>query len=508
MINLVEFIHEKLMETNHGKELISYIEQNTDKNVLEYINDILSEFFDNDDPNKVISYTRNRKLMRRKVDWYEKATTGYRDYLNTGKVKRGIYRHIVDFIDEVEVMQKENGPLYRMANALSPEETLNNALKTLEEWIESDDSLLIQYPFFYQFGDKLKQKSLEVDAIILIGESFIKIIKQQEHLLLKNDVVGERVHQIGDETYYKEYPSILLEMPLSAIGSKGKYKIKHDDPLDTIKGRLVKVEKKYKHELPEGVEVYVEEGINTKGKNKIKTPDFSDEMLFIEMLEHRDENFQKNKQIFIYLSDLIDTFYESDSKKTYDLLKERLWNLGHFRIVKTFDNGAFRIRSLFQSLDVEQDKQGRWYVFGVVSDQIHDAILRDNFIRIYSEKINELSSPLAIHISFLVQKERILHHIKGKDMITFRLHWTDFQRSIRMNKRSKNENMKEIAKALSEIKEKEFLIHSFYRDSASSFLVNCYNLNDHELKDRASIRSIFQQTTASKLLEGTIEEAK
>lgn len=508
MVNLVEIIYERLMKMDRGKEFLEYIEKNTDKNVIEYINDILSEFFDNDDPNKVISYTRSRKLMRRKTDWYEKGTTGYKEYLKTGKVKRGTYRHIVDFKIEIESMQKEKGPLYRMTNALSPEETLKNALKTLDKWMKSEDALLIQYPFFYQFGDKLKEKSAEVDAIILIGESFIQVVKQHQHLLLKNDAIGDDVHQIGDETYIKKMPSILLEIPLSSIGYKSKYKLKYDEPLETIEGKLVKLEKKHKHELPEGVEVYVEDSVITKRKNKVKTPDFSDEMLFIEMLEHRDENFQKNKQIFLYLSDLIDVFYESDGASTYELLKERLWSLGHFRIVRTFANGAFRIRSLFQSLDVEQDKQGRWYVFGVVSDQIHDAILRDNFIKIYSEKINELSSPLAIHISFLVQKERILHHTKGKNMITFRLTWADFQQSIRMNKRSKTENMKEIAKALSEIRDKEFLIHSFYRDSASSFLVNCYNLNDHELKDRASIRSIFKQTTASELLEGTIEEAK
>lgn len=509
LINLVEFIHEKLMETNHGKELISYIEQNTDKNVLEYINDILSEFFDNDDPNKVISYTRNRKLMRRKVNWYEKATTGYRDYLNTGKVKRGIYRHIVDYLHELEMIQKEKGPILfkKMINAPTPEKAVDRILTELDDWANSDDSLLIHYPFFESFGDKLKEKSVEVDGIIIIGEAFIETTRIHQSLITESD--GEMDHvPLDGETYFKKMPSIFLDVPFSGIVERTKYELNHQESLDVVDGELVQVKKKFKHELPEGYQMFVDkdtlEKIHHKNGGVIKTPDMFDEMLFIEMLEHRDSDFQKNKRIFVYLSDLIEEFYTSDSVKSYQNLRERLWSLGHFRIAKTYDNGGFKIRSLFNSMSVDQDETGRWYVRGIVSDEIRDAILRDNFVKIYNEKINELQSPLAMHLSFLIQKERILHHQKNKDMITFQLGWADFIGTIRMNKRSKRENMKEIASALAEIKDKKFLLHSYYRIDSSTFIVNCYNLNDHELKDRASIRSIFKRTTPSKLLEGEI----
>lgn len=502
MADLIELIYDKATETEQGDLFFSFIRENYNKNEYEFIDNILSRFYQEDEPEKVVIFTRTRKLVRRKVDWYEKAISGYEHYKETNEIRRGVFRHLIDYYFYLKEMEREKGPVLfrKMVTAKTPADAIKNMLLELKEWKESEESLLIQYPFFQDFGVKLKEKSLEVDGIIVIGEAFMNVMKNTRNLLLQTENEN-LLDSKEDSTYIKKMPSIFLDTPISGIGGNLKYELGDKTSADDIPYELIEVNKKRKYELTDDYKMFVDQLSLKNGKNQVKTPDMTDEMLFIQMLEHRDIDFQKNKRIFVYLSDLLNEFYESDSILNYESLKERLWNLGHFHIARVYENGSFSIRSLFESLDVQQDETGRWFAFGLVSDQIRDIILRDNFVKIYSEKINDLERPLSTHLAFLVQKERILHHQKGKDMISFRLTWQNFQTSMRLNKRSKQENMKEIAKALSEIQEKDFLIKSFHRDSSMSFIVTCYNLNENELKDRSSIRSIFKKTSASQLLE-------
>lgn len=502
--SLIELIYERAVEQELGKLFFSFLQDTLYLNEYEYIDKILNQYFKEGEPKEVVDFTRKRKLMRRKHDWYEKAIAGYENYQKHGEIKRGIYRHLVDFHLEMEKMEKEKGPVLfrKLAHANSSEEVIKGIIKELKKWLDTEQSLLIQYPFFQSLGPKLQEKGLEVDGVILIGEAFVYVLENQNHLIWKDE---DKSHFIDEQTYIKKMPSIFLDTPISAIGDKTKYEMDNEKEWKHENGGIVEIKKKQKHELPDNFKMFVDKVGLEKGTKKIRTPDMADEMLFIQMLEHRDEDFQKNKRIFVYLSELIGDRYASDNAKNYKILRERLWKLGHFRMAKIYEDQSFTIRSLFQELSVKKDQQGRWYVYGLVSDEIRDIILKDNFVKIYNEKINELNSPLATHLAFLVQKERILHHQKGKNMISFRLTWADFQTSMRLNKRSRQENMKEIAKALSEIQDKNFLIQNFYRDGSLSFIVNCYNLNEYELKDRSSIRSIFQKNSPSQLLETSIE---
>lgn len=502
VFQLADLIKKKIMEDDSSRLIFELIEKEGIQDGKAFIEDILDRYYKEDDPKKVLSVTKNRKLSRRKKEWYDNAISGYQHFLKTKEIKRGVYRHLVDhylWLKEIE-MEKGSVFLNNMVGAHSPEKAMDMMIEKIEQWRNDEDRYLIEYPFFQSFSVKLKKKSLEVDGILLVGKAFIEVVEEQGRLLFK----GETDEGLDDEslkTYVKKMPSIFLDTPISAISGQTKYEVDQEKVIHDPSGELVEVKTRRSFELAENYKMYVDRFSLKAGTKSIQTPDMTDERLFVKMLEHRDPDFQKNKRIFVYLNELLLEFYGSDNAKNYKNLRERLFRLGFFRVARIYNDGVVKIRSLFDTLDIDKDENNRWYVHGKVSDTIWDIIVRDNFVKIYSEKINELKSDLAHHLAFIIQKERILHHEKGKDTIVFRLKWNDFLTSIRMNKRSKEENMKEIAKGLSEIREKNFLIKDFQRDTSYSFLIQCYTLNEYELKDRVSIHSIFSKPSSNLLLE-------
>lgn len=521
-------IYQRLINTEKGKKFFSVIQKNIKTSDINYIEKILKDYFYEEMPEKVISYTIKKKYLRLKSYWYDKTIEAYEEYQkynNCQNTKKGrsIGKYIIEQYENLKKLYNKSGEdLFKdITKFKTPDDAFHSILTNLKDWKESDESLLIEYPFFSSFAQRSKEKAIEIDGIILIGTEFKDIIENEENLALNKEEINEQLllplEGNSEEKYVGKMPSFFLETPFTSLPTKKEYEVTNHEILETMEGKLVKIKHHSKHELEDELEMYFDrlgiekrkeqEQLTTnrkrKPKSKLRTPVVDDEILFIKMLEYRDANFQRDKRIFIYLSDLIKDVYGSASVENYDNLRERLWSLGNFRLVKRYSDGGFKIRSLFQSLDVIKDEQDRWIVDGIVSDQIRDAILRDNFVKIYSEKINELNNPLAIHLAFLVQKMRILHYVPNKedDMISFKLTWSDLKKSIRTNKRSRSENMQMFKDSLSEIKKKGFLIHEF-QPHTTHFFIKCYNLNSYELKDQANIRKLFQEKSPTEILEG------
>lgn len=466
---------------------------------------IYDKYFDNKDPDSVVYYHKHNKLIKRKKSWTDRVKSGYEQFRSGSSTPgKGFARHLADIYKMMKDYEDDKGKsgFEKMFKEPSADAAIIKYINELDNWYRNKDSMLVEYPFFSDLTSNQKSASVEIDLILIVGQW----LKDNLHSLSPTGIEDGLL--VFDEEEYKESmkfveqaPTSALEHPYWGVAKKGKSPLNTETTLSEDGRTLFEVQKKKAFELDDSYNLVVDAEMIESFNKHIKTPDMFDSKIFIDLINRRDKNFQKNRRIRVYLSELLDTHFNDKSQKSYKELTERLLRLGYFRIAQR-EGDSVRLRSLFSEMTIEREQgnNDRWYLMAYVSDSVYDNILKEQYVSIYNKKIQELKNDLAYHLSFIIQKERILSYKSDSEDISFELSWNDLSSSIRFNKRSKKENFDEIEAALEEIKRKDFIIKGFKRYTNTSFFVTCHPLNKRELQDMNSKRFNLDSSSEAMIL--------
>ncbi|MFB1100404.1 hypothetical protein [Terribacillus sp. JSM ZJ617] len=465
---------------------------------------IYEKYFDNKDPESVVSYHKHNKLLKRKKSWTEKVKTGYESYRNGDKLSKGFAKHLVDIYSMMKDYEDDKGltGFQKMFKESSAEAAIEKYIQELEQWHSDKNSMLAAYPFFSDLTSNQKATSVEIDLILIMGEWLVNNLHTLSPTGIEDGLlVFDEEEYMESKKFVEQAPTSALEHPYWGVAKKGKSPLNKETTFLEDGRTHFEVKKKKDYELDDSYNLVVDSEIIESFNKHVKTPDMFDSKIFIDLINRRDKNFQKNRRIRVYLSELLDTHFNDKSQKSYKELTERLLRLGYFRIAQR-EGDSVRLRSLFSEMTIEREQgnNDRWYLMAYVSDSVYDNILKEQYVSIYNKKIQELENNLAYHLSFIIQKERILSYKSDSEDISFELSWSDLSSSIRFNKRSKKENFDEIEAALEEIKQKDFIVKGYKRYTNVSFFVTCHPLNKRELQDMNSKRLNLNSSSDAMIL--------
>lgn len=505
MIPLVEFLYKKISTTppyDATYELLKAWFHGDDK---KYFNQVYNENYNGKDVKEVFLYIRRTRWRQKKRTWYRRSVEGFQHFQKTGEVKRGNYRHLVDdYLFFKEVWDKDPSYFTKTFKFSNIEEAIQDRLNTLEQWYNSDDTYLVEYLYLSNLPSTSQIAALKDDLAVLQGkwlqehEDLINqaILKDGE-LWLDKKLLSEKE---DEDIFISQAPYTAMKYPMIGVSNRRQYELDQEQSLEFEQKTLVRLKPHAKYEMGSQYEMYFSMDKDLQS-SKVRSLDSKDWVIFIEVCNRRDINFQRNRWIKVYLSDLVESVYDSVGGWAYQDLIDRLLRMRDFTIV--YRSGEeVGVRSFFTDVVFKKDLDGREYATIHVGPLIFNNIIREEMINVYGKEIESLkrTNPLAHHLSFVVQKIRLLSYSgenidkksNEKPDIQFNLTWDELNETIRMNKRTKKENLDDIETALETIKKKNFLIKDFKR-YRQGFKVVCYPLEDYELQDMRRVKLSFNR---------------
>ena len=348
---------------------------------------------------------------------------------------------------------------------------MENAKGELLEWAESEVLPIYSYPFFDEKTPRQHKMAIQTDLLMIIG-----------NFLVNNT-------SFFKPTVYQS-PNFVVNTSFFGLSSRGKLEVnkeqvKTEGTGDSGESLSYHPTTQQNHfGTSPNVNILVSTDFVNDLNKKVPDLDTKDFELFLDVLNYRDVNFQTNRRIQFPLKRLVNQIYNGDSGEYYKMTTERLLKLANYRVTETNDEGEYSVKGLFSSVKImndPKDKTGGKIVTAHVSEDVYDDYLRQQVVNIYSEKVEELKGSFAYHLVFVLQKERLLAHQMNEPNPVSRK-WLDFRYSIRFNRRTKKENLEEFEKAVSQIKEQQFLIEDYYR-SGEYYYFTFFPLSSLELDD-------------------------
>lgn len=517
MIEISKLIHKGISQEESFEKVLSYLSHGSEGNFL-LTERLYKEFYDNKTPKEVLIYIKKNKFYRRKKQWANKAIDGLKSYKNNNALnEKGLSRHLVEKYIMMKDYENQKGQMAfeKMFKEKDCEKAIDSYLKELTNWRDHRTSLICEYPFFTELTNNQQSSALEVDLLVIIGEW---LVTNLEHLEIKGLQDGKIMVDTSNlnesEDFVERAPSTSLNQPYWGVSKKEMAALGNEHSIGAES--LITVKRKKSFEMSNEFDLFLDSNIlqsyqsinEIKNVNsleiveksanneliksytkKIRTPDMADWRLFVYLINRRHKNFQQNRRIQVYFSDIIAENEKTDGRNTYQIITDRLLRLGFYRMAKNMD-GKIHISSLFSDMIIDKDEKNKWFVTAVVSDSVYDDVIKQQTINIYNKKVQELQNDFAYHLVFVLQKARITSYKKESEDITITMEWEDFS-SIRFNKRTKKENFDEIELALKEIKEMGFLVKDYKRIANSAFIISTYPLNLYELEDMNSMKLTY-----------------
>lgn len=351
---------------------------------------------------------------------------------------------------------------------------LKRKSQELLEWAENDTMPVHSYLFIHEKTKKQKRTAVEIDLLMIIGDFLVNKKKSFKLALHQSPFSAVNTSFFGISNRGKldiHSKSVVIEEHEIVMGNDQQATYYETVP-------------KNKFAQKQNVKMLVNSDFVTDLNKKVPDLDAKDFELFLDVLSFRDVNFQATRRINFALKDLVRRLYGSDNSKNYKATIERLLKLSNYRITEMNDEGEYYVRSLFSSVKIQNDSKdmraGK-LVTAYVSEDVYDDYLRQQMVNIYSDKVKELKGYFAYHLAFVLQKERIMAH-QANEPNPVKRKWLDFSYAIRFNRRTKKENLEELEKALTQIKELNFIIQDFYR-SGDYLFFQFYPMASFELDD-------------------------
>lgn len=497
MITLVEWLYQQITKHPTYASVYQLIQEKILMDDKALFKDVYNKSYNGKDIKEAFMTIRRRKWRAKKREWFQNAVAGFEHYRNTGEIKRGTYRHLVDdylFLKEIE----DKDPTYFQQTIKFPdvETAIQDRIDMLEKWSDSDDSYLVQYLYLADLSNLSKFNSIKIDIAVLQGKWLLEHEDLLPQTILKNGelwVEDDENDALDGEMVISQAPYHAVEYPMFGISDRRKHPVKHKEAVKTGESTLVPIGKHRKFEMSDDFQLYIDNQVAKIQDSQIKPLDMKDWLIFVEIINHRDMNFQHNRWIKVYLSDILETVYKNHGGWAYKDLVDRLIRMWSFKTAQKVGQNKIEFRHLISNMDFNTDLNGR-YVVVYIGEPILSDIIKEEMINIYGKEMDELKliNPLSHHLSFVIQKIRMLYHSNQEEEkeIQFYLTWDDLSVSLIMNKPTKKENLDDIEKALADIKQKQFLVKDFKR-FGSGFKVVCYPLKEYELQDMRQVKLSF-----------------
>lgn len=393
----------------------------------------------------------------------------------------------------------------------SLEEVYDALYMEAENWAADQDKYLVEYPAFSSLKSNKAIKSLKSDIFINIG------------YIIKNRFDGD----LSD--YLQIYPSSLVEKPL--FGTKSQELALEVTQAGTFMEKLI-FSDEYEFQT-----VYDPKD-NTKLKT-IRSFDETDRKIIQKILTCISQPFYNTRVISLKLRTIAAVINNAASQYYRNKAVERINMYPSFvyNVVTTSDTGVvksdtFNIFSRVQIIDdnsiINEDGTIEYSADAdvdiTVGDALYDELIKKQVTAITTKSLASLDDTLARIMSVALQKERTalyyshlgaanpdtlpkipvpisdsdienLHDSKklfsmlskqASDQEHAGLHgiydYTWFQRIARMPSRKKMDNIKAISAALTDMKQKHFIIQNFSQKN-TSFDITFFDLTEAELLD-------------------------
>lgn len=440
---------EKMEDRNFGdiEDIISYI---------------YKEYFENKDAKETLIKVKKDSVNRTKRRWAQNAIKDYDQKVDRKNKKELLaeYKILNDYY------QKNGKELFskQFNSHPNPESVIEERKKLLLEWSKSDDKSLSSYPYLHQKTKKQIETAILTDITMIVG---LILLEEEERSTYSSGIVIES-------------PFSAIENPIFG-NTRGKIKVNDtkrniaEDEFYTNEYSLfdgntyeVLVSKKYVDDL---------------NNNTVKDLDPLDYKLFLAVMGYRDATFTTQRTIIVPVGFLVETLYASKGAKNYKAVIERLLKMGSFRFTKIKDDGELELVGIFSDVKITPGVDGNSIARIVVADSMYQDYIERQTVLVYGDKVPALQVDLSLQLIFVLQKERMIcYQTNNKYTISRNLLY--FAGSVRLKKRSKPENIKEIERAFDDILKQNIILKS-YKRIRDTFDIELYPVEEQEAKDLA-----------------------
>lgn len=425
--------------------------------------ELFETYFNGKEWSKVKFHFHSQINVKKRKRWVKKALKDLSE--KTDKKPKELYAYYLTIINDVKL--ELNSVEHFEQNNVNPREKLQLKINEIKSW-ESDFSQPISsYPF-------LKDKSkVTIKRAILDDIALILVYFLEEEWTKPTPV------QIRNQSI-KEFP---FEKQVIFDNKVPRKPIKFDGELE-LEGEIAKFKTLGTKEEPVNLMIQEDESIKKITEkfgvsDSIKDLDYYDRELFAAVLDNRDERFAIDSTITTTLGQLVKDVFQSDGKKNYNNVIERLIKLRKVTFAEVMDNGKARVFGFFDYIELSNDKYDSMKVDIVINKAIHDTYINKQTLRIYKDQLNLLEKPLHSFLLY-IQKERILAYRAGIDYSDITI--SKFSSNVRFSAKRKADVRKEISKSLDRLIETKVLINNYVHGN-ELFRVQFIPMDENEVRD-------------------------
>ena len=357
----------------------------------------------------------------------------------------------------------------------------------LEKWVKDSNLMISDFPYLGEMSMKKIESAFARDLVLCMTERLRSEYSYDFSRLVVRNISG--------------LPPALFNNNRRGRKSEKDLMQKREDNLyeginKTTKGICGdRIDVTYEFYLPDEAECDIG-GLKLELANEITEPNARRKL----SLDEKDleiakfvYNYDASFYYKIYLKEIIDELGLVKNQDSYDEVEARLLKLPFYTFyARKYDvNGNLEKRTvfnLFSQVTTYKDENNRWIV--EVRKAIVDVIEKRTMEVMYKNELKRLKTRSAKELTYVLEGNRITYIATGENVketyYEYRLDF--FKWYINTNKKTIKQQMKEIADALEEIKQNQFIIKD-YKVYNTYFEVLFY-------EDMERRQKIFSRTTA------------
>lgn len=358
------------------------------------------------------------------------------------------------------LVNSDDSKFFELTGYYNPKESKEKTIKSLNEWIESNDRLLGEYKYI--------QTKMEWQIISALSND-VEISFYRELL--------EEIYKNKVETF--EVPKELAQYPMDTtnsnipVDSETIEKVKSGDvlyiDLDVYEFGDTIFKSRY------DVSIFKEQTMSLSIKRLGKL----DQEIISYLLQSRDENFYRTREVTTTIGDIVRSISRSRSGHTYRAVRESLFRLQYLTILAvTSELRGFSLKIL-DNVDIipVDDKDTVRVLF---NEDVVQQVANEQTMLMYRDVVKNFNNDMSLPIMLNLQIERVRAFSRGKS--SFRMTYNSFRKFLFIRDKKKSRNIKKITDALDEIVEGGKTLKSYTRDG-DNFNFIFYPISEDERRD-------------------------
>lgn len=432
-------------------ELITVIEEHAKKSCEDAILSIYEERYKNNQAIDILRDVKKNEFNKLKKRWASSLVKEYRENKQKKSLKKLQLEaeHIKEQFNTLSTTEFNK----RYQNS-TVEEVVESIILEIEEWKGNESKLLVEFRYFNSLTSNQKKQAAYKDLTYVIGR------------VIKEDFNGDLAYGIVETTFTE------LTTPFFS-NRRGNIKVKH--PTHIIENEQYSV-----HENE--INTLVIKGNYAISNNlKVHLPDALDKQIIQCILAQRDEKFATERIIVVDIGKIVRTLYNSNSSKTYNLIRQRVLHLPDYGILSNIEGNKMYVHFIDGVTFLDNEE----LIARVsISYEIHQDIVKKQMIRNYTSELNKINNTTALLLTTALQKERVVFFRENyqKESFTIHMNYKHFKNYIRFKSPRKAQNLKDVQLALDVLLENKLFVQS-YKRTGETFAITLLPLESYEIQD-------------------------